>query len=157
MTETAPQSIPDNQNVPSKLSKIDKAAILIAKDKPHLNNSQLGKEIVKLGISKNHKSLTDRWYKNDYLRRELTEVRNKNLSTVQREHVPKALKKLGKQLNNSDDKIQLQAINTTLKYGMGEIINAPAQGVPMVAIQNAQFIIEGDITSGGQDPTKSKE
>jgi hypothetical protein len=131
---------------PVKPSRYDELAILVAKENPELNNSQIGKEIVRLGGSINPKTIHDKWYKSDYLRRELTEVRDKNASEIQRRLVPKSIIKLGKQLNNQDDKIQLAAINTTLKYGMGEMVNAPPQQVNLIQIQQAAIGISADIS-----------
>jgi seryl-tRNA synthetase len=145
-----------NKSTP-KFSKIDKAAILIAKDNPTLNNHQIAKKVMDLGISKDRKSVHNRWYKNDYLRREITEVRNRNLSELQRKHVPKALKKLNKLLNEKEDKkLQLQAVNTTLKYGMGEIINAPSPGISVGAIENAQIFVNSalDTADSGNNDTQ---
>ena len=139
--EIPPESPPNQQK---RCSNYDETAILIASQYPELSNNQIGKKIKDLGLAKNHKTIHDRWRKSDYLRREITEVRNHNIQEIQREHVPKALKKLKKQLNNKNDNIQMRAINMSLKYGMGEMVNAPEGGVAIHTIENAQIIIEAN-------------
>jgi len=141
---------PNPNDKPFKPAKYDQAAILVAKSYPELNNEQIGKKLVELGVSKNPKTIHDKWNKSDYLRRELTEVRNKNISEIQRKHVPKALKKLNSILTQSNDKkLQLQAVNTTLKYGMGEALQTPTAGVSIQAINIASVNILADIRNPG--------
>jgi hypothetical protein len=138
-TNTSVRSYPN-------LSKYDELAIQVLKSNPDFTREQIGKELVRLGVSKSKKTIHTRWFRNDYLRRELTEVRNHNLQEIQRKLVPKSLIKLRKQLGNSDDKIQMAAINTTLKYGMGEMVNAPPQQVNLIQIQQAAIGISADIS-----------
>ena len=130
-----------------KPSKYDQAAILVAKDNPTLNNEQIGKKLVSLGISKNPKTIHDKWMKSDYLRREITEVRNQNLAEIQRKLVPKSIKKLNKLLHTDDDKLRLQAVNTTLKYGMGEPINTGTTGINIEHIDKIQIAISQDLAA----------
>lgn len=128
-----------------KLSNYDELAIQVCKNNPELSNEQIGKELVRLGVSKNPKTMHTRWYRNDYLKREITEVRNHNLSEIQRKIVPKSLKKLSKLVGDDDKKIQMQAINTTLKYGMGEMVNMPGVGINIGHIEKIQVAINQDL------------
>ena len=139
---------PLNTSEPTnKPSKYDQLAILIAKDNPEWNNSKIGKEIVRLGGSINPKTIHDKWFKSDYLRREIQEVRDRNTSEIQRRLVPKSIIKLKKQLNNKDDKHQLTAIGLTLKYGMGEMVNTAPQQVNIKNIESIQVAITQDLAA----------
>lgn len=140
--------INNNTDKPTpKLSKLDKNIIAATNLLEDPTKSAIANHVVDLGGAKHIQTVYKRLKQKDYLTRELQEVRSHNLERIQREHVPKALIKLKKQLNNKDDRVQLSAINTTLKYGMGEMINTPAPGVSIGAIQNAQILIQGAISS----------
>lgn len=136
---------PENpdENKP-QLNKLDKHILTAATSLDNPTRAAIANHVVDLGGAKHTQSVYRRLQQKDYLRMELAEIRRHNLETIQRTHVPKALIKLKKQLNNTDDSVQMRAINTTLKYGMGEIVNAPEQGISIGSIQNAQIIIESN-------------
>jgi hypothetical protein len=139
----------NEQNTPvtsQNLSKYDELAIQVKTLNPDFSREQIGKELVRLGVSKCKKTIHTRWLRNDYLRRGLTEVNDKNVSDIQRKLVPKSIRKLNKRLDDDDTKVQMAAINTTLKYGMGEMINAPPQTVNIVQIKQAAIGISADIS-----------
>ncbi len=136
-----------------KLSTLDKNIISATKALDNPTKSSIANHVVQLGGAKHIQTVYKRLKQKDYLRLELAEVRRHNLERIQREHVPKALIKLKKQLNNKNDSVQMRAINTTLKYGMGEMINAPESGVAIGTITNAQIIIEAN--SGRKDSSES--
>ena len=133
-----------------KLSTLDKNIIAATKLLDNPTKSNIANHVVELGATKHIQSVYRRLKQKDYLNRELQEVRAHNLESIQRQHVPKALRKLNSILTqNKDKKLQLQAVNTTLKYGMGEMVNVPTPGVSIGAINVASLNILADVKPKG--------
>jgi len=79
------------QNI-AKLSTLDKRILTIAKQNPNLNNHQIGKQLVKEGLSKNKVSIYSRLSYSELLRAEIDKIHTHNHEYLAREVLPVALK-----------------------------------------------------------------
>ncbi|MBW1693062.1 MAG: hypothetical protein JRJ41_02670 [Deltaproteobacteria bacterium] len=75
-----------------KLSRSDKAILMLAKEYPGANNHQLGLKLREFGAVKNERTIYKRLKKSDYLRGEIESIRKNNHEFLSREIVPEALK-----------------------------------------------------------------
>ena len=75
-----------------KLSKADKAILILAKQYPGANNHQLGKKLQEFGTVKDSRTIYKRLKRSDYLRMEVDQIRKNSHEYLSREIVPEALK-----------------------------------------------------------------
>jgi len=131
-----------------RLTKYDELAIQLVKSNPDLNNEQIGKEIVRLGASKNPKTIHHKWRVNDYLRAEIQAVRAHSREKLDRIMLPKALKVARKALDNNEltEKDKFRYVKLVVDKSFGDIVHTDQpQVVNVGTIEKMQVVISKDL------------
>lgn len=97
-----PNTAQNTPKTPTRTSKIDKAIGLVVQNNPDMSIGQIAKEVKSLGAAQSEKSVFNRWYKKDYRRRDIGDVKRRNAAVLQREILPLAHKALRKGLKSQE-------------------------------------------------------
>lgn len=142
----------------TKFSKLDNAIITAIKANPEANRAEIAKIVKGLGAAKHIQTVYVRLKKKDYLQKEFSEIKKYHDEYLQREQLPIAAKVVTKALKNKELKESAKYPYVKLVYdkAYGETHNVAHQsGVSIGAIQNAQIIIQSDLS--GNDDSEPKD
>ena len=123
----------------TKPNKIDRAAVLVATQDPELNDYEIGKRIVDLGVCKHPSSVYKRLNRSDYLCGDIAEIRQNHRQTLTRELVPLAIQNTKKALKSDEiaDSVKLGYTKMVMDKEFGED-RGPSVNVDKVEIQKLQ-------------------
>jgi len=147
-------NLPDNSKITGNNSTLDPAILTAIKAYPNASKSQIANIVKDMGVTNHIQSVYNRLKKKDYLNKEIAEIETQHHQQLVREDYPLARKRLAKALKDKDltHKEAFPFVKLAYDKVHGETFkNAPSAGIPMVAIQNAQIIVQGDIKQGGGD------
>ena len=144
----------------SKYTAYEAAAVVLKLNNPNLTSSQIGKQLVEMGLAKHEKSIYSRLKDNDYLSGELIAIENAHRETMLRETYPKAEKVVEEALDASNRRLKLKDklgyVKLVYDKVHGETYKHVSQPTINVAnIERMQVIINGDLDSTLQDAQKS--
>ena len=123
------------------LSKTDMKIMELVKKDPTMTNYEIGKHLRDIGVSKSERSVYCRLKKNDYLSREIDQIRQANFEMMSREVVPEALQIHKRVLKNKkipdEKKKDWVALAEKVEFGIDELKRPPQppQQVNLIAIQ----------------------
>jgi hypothetical protein len=146
-TQNPAEILPDK----SKLSKLDMAILTLAKANPQASAYQIGKQLLKAGVSTNRLSVYHRLKKNDYLNAEFKRLEVYNREQLVREDFPLARKKLRNVLKSKDNSVpaavQVQAAKIIYDKALADRQDKhPESPVIIENIERLQVLIQGDVS-----------
>jgi len=143
-----PKNIPKSPKNSGKPTAIDKAIELVVKDDPGASKAEIANKIVDLGLTKHRTAVYRRLQKSDYLHKEIHAIRDHNRQYLDRIIVPNALKTIDKAVKSKelDEKAKFPYVKLAVDKSFGDIHHVEQPSVVHIdAINNAQFLIKGDI------------